>query len=62
METLFFCSLVALMMSLFVLGQAEIKKVKESIEELKEMLDGSVPKETVDKLLSEMQQEKNADN
>ena len=39
METLFFCSLVALMMSLFVLGQAEIKKVKESIEELKEMLE-----------------------
>ena len=36
--------------------------LKRRTKELEEMLDRSVPKETVDKLLSEMQQEKNADN
>ena len=49
----------AVMLMVLLIENAVLKR---RTKELKEMLDGSVPKETVDKLLSEMQQEKNADN
>ena len=49
----------AVMLMVLLIENAVLKR---RTKELEEMLDRSVPKETVDKLLSEMQQEKNADN